>query len=254
MSITDKTRKILWAHSGNRCLLCKTELAQKTDDNSINVIIGEECHIISASKNGPRGNVEYDKDHDGYENLMLLCANHHKEVDELTDKYTVTVLHLVKGLHEQWVKTTLERDVTTFANDQLNVKSLPRVKTGQQALEIVRGAHMFDFNHDELKTEEEASLVGGLLEELKDTGDILGDMSFEDVAKFGIYISKQLEEMHAKGFCLFGLKRRLRMKFGKDQEADIYDTASLVVVRKDNPSIVEDFLIARFPKNVQISL
>jgi hypothetical protein len=72
MSITDKTRKALWAKSGNRCLLCRIELVQETDGVTQNLIIGEECHIVSEKGKGPRGEVEFAGDYDGYDNLFLL--------------------------------------------------------------------------------------------------------------------------------------------------------------------------------------
>ncbi len=52
MTIRDKTRKILWGRSENRCAICKYELISdetQVDDESI---IGEECHIISEKPSG----------------------------------------------------------------------------------------------------------------------------------------------------------------------------------------------------------
>ena len=48
MAINDKTRKVLWGRSGNRCAICRRELvldATTVDDVSV---VGEECHIVSA--------------------------------------------------------------------------------------------------------------------------------------------------------------------------------------------------------------
>jgi len=254
MSITDKTRKTLWAKSGNRCLLCRIELVQQTDGVKENVIIGEECHIISSSDKGPRGNIPYDDDYDGYANLILLCANDHKRVDELTDIYTVESLRLFKVVHEAWVKTTLEKDVTAFANDQQNVKSLPKITSGKQIVDIVNGAHMFDFNHDELKTEHEAAEIGGLFEELKETGDILSDIGYAETAKFGVHLNEEVEKLKLMGFVLFGMRRKLRLRNSKKEDLGVYETASIIAVRQDNPSIVGDFLIAKFPTNVSFGL
>jgi hypothetical protein len=41
MAISDKTRKSLWAKSGNRCSICKIELFSEKDADVFN--IGEEC-------------------------------------------------------------------------------------------------------------------------------------------------------------------------------------------------------------------
>ena len=47
MAITSKTRKELWAKSGNRCAICKKELVNQISEDDGSFIIGDECHIIS---------------------------------------------------------------------------------------------------------------------------------------------------------------------------------------------------------------
>lgn len=253
MSITDKTRKTLWAKSGNRCLLCRIELVQETDGVTNNLIIGEECHIVSEKGKGPRSEVEFSDDYDGYDNLVLLCANDHKRIDELTDIYTTDKLRLFKVVHETWVRTTLERDATAFANDKQNIKSLPRITSGKQLVDIINGAHMFDFNHDELKTDDEANEIGGLFEELKDYGDIISDIGFAEVAKLGLRLNDEIEKLREIGFVLFGLRRKLRLHNDKKIDMGIFDAASIIAVRQDNPCIVGDFLIAKFQAKISFS-
>ena len=48
MAITSKTRKELWAKSGNRCAICKKELVHQISQEDGSFIIGDECHIISS--------------------------------------------------------------------------------------------------------------------------------------------------------------------------------------------------------------
>lgn len=62
---------------------------------------------------------------------MLLCANDHKRIDELTDIYTPDKLRLFKSVHETWASTTLERDVITFTNGKQKIKSLPIINSGR---------------------------------------------------------------------------------------------------------------------------
>ncbi|HWP60610.1 MAG TPA: hypothetical protein VNL14_22135 [Candidatus Acidoferrales bacterium] len=62
MAITDKTRKILWGRSGNRCAMCRRELvveATPTDDESV---VGDECHIVSGKGQGPRYDAGFSSD------------------------------------------------------------------------------------------------------------------------------------------------------------------------------------------------
>ena len=97
MAITDKTRKILWAKSGNRCSICKKELINKISEEG-DFIVGEECHIISSQPNGPR-HKENIENYDTYENLILLCRNHHKEIDSNVSTYTEEILQYIKTNH-----------------------------------------------------------------------------------------------------------------------------------------------------------
>ncbi|NGY93851.1 hypothetical protein F3K44_31270 [Bacillus megaterium] len=54
MPVSNKARKILWGRSANRCAICKKELVEQATARDDSSIVGEECHIISAKKNGPR--------------------------------------------------------------------------------------------------------------------------------------------------------------------------------------------------------
>ncbi len=106
--ITDKTRKMLWGRSGNRCAVCQNELvvnATSVDDESI---VGDECHIISSRPNGPRYDPSYPQEKlDAYENLILLCRVHHKTIDDQCESYTVDKLRQLKVNHERWVSEKL---------------------------------------------------------------------------------------------------------------------------------------------------
>lgn len=252
MSITDKTRKALWARSGNRCMICRIELVQQ-EAADINVIVGEECHIISKTRQGPRGTVEYIRDHDDYDNLVLLCANDHKRIDDIVGVYSVAKLRLLKTQHEEWVRSTLQRDVLAFANDKLNIKSLALVTTGKQLVNLVRGAYAFDFDHGDIRNADEASLIGGLFEELKDYGDVLSEMSYDGVINWELDLNKQIKQLGELGILLFGVRRSLRITQG-DTDMGVWQVATVVAVRHDNPSIVGGFLIAKFSNKIQFNV
>ncbi len=101
---------MLWGRAGNRCAKpdCRIELvmgASETDDESL---IGQECHIIAKKPNGPRGDASFAEEKlDKYENLILMCSNHHKLIDDQPATYTVEKLKETKLLHEQWVRDSL---------------------------------------------------------------------------------------------------------------------------------------------------
>lgn len=108
MSISVKTRKTLWAKSGNRCAICKKELVLEKDPFDVVLNLGEECHIISSQENGPRHENLSNFDYDQVDNLVLLCCNDHKMIDERIDFYPKADLKKIKEDHEKWVSNTLD--------------------------------------------------------------------------------------------------------------------------------------------------
>lgn len=113
MGISLKTRKMLWARSGNRCAFpeCKRQLIEDetlTDDPSI---IGEEAHIVARKEDGPRGDSELtEEERNQYDNLILLCRNHHKIIDDQVEEFTVERLRDMRERHLTWVDENLEAD------------------------------------------------------------------------------------------------------------------------------------------------
>ena len=111
MGISIKTHKMLWGRSGNKCAICKMDLAEditETDDYSI---LGEEAHIVAREENGPRGKSPLTLDaRDKYANLLLLCQKHHKIVDDHEDQYPVEKLNEIKNEHVKWVQSSLNPD------------------------------------------------------------------------------------------------------------------------------------------------
>ena len=55
MSITAKTRKMLWGRAGARCSFdgCQIELIKLSEAGTEDAILGEEAHIIAQRKDGP---------------------------------------------------------------------------------------------------------------------------------------------------------------------------------------------------------
>ncbi|MCY4466347.1 MAG: hypothetical protein OXE46_12500 [Chloroflexi bacterium] len=103
-------RDLLWRLSAFRCSYpnCQKELYRKGEAGDRHANIGEMAHIFAHSKNGPRPNPDgFSEDTNKYENLILLCREHHTIVDVQTNKYTVKQLQHMKLDHERWVADRL---------------------------------------------------------------------------------------------------------------------------------------------------
>lgn len=111
--LTVKTRIMIWGRAAGRCSLpeCRRDLvmdASETDDPSL---VGEICHIVAESKDGPRGDSPLsENERNRYKNLVLMCCIHHKLIDDQPNTYSVDRLLEIKISHEQFVKTSFGTD------------------------------------------------------------------------------------------------------------------------------------------------
>lgn len=199
MSITNKTRKKLWAKSGNRCALCKEELVAYKVEESNEVIIGEECHIVSSRPSGPRHNIALKIGYDDYDNLLLLCRNHHKIIDEQVETYTFEQLILLKVIHETWVKETLDSFIIGAINKQ---DKLQRLTSGKELVNVINSVHGYSFDHDEVKTKYEATIIAVFFENMENYGDLIsmGNIDTGAQIQLGMDFNNYLSQLEKLGF------------------------------------------------------
>lgn len=113
MAISSRTEKILWGKAGATCsfLGCRRELVAEASQADGEVVLGEVAHIVARNRDGPRGeSLPPGGEIDGYENLILLCEEHHKLIDGQPNTYTVAKLGQIKEDHERWVREQLSRE------------------------------------------------------------------------------------------------------------------------------------------------
>ena len=99
---SDPVQRRLYSLSGNQCAFpgCATTFFNSGDETNISHI----CHIEAAKPGGQRYNPDStDEYRRSYENLILLCPNHHKETDNVT-LYPSDVLRTMKREHEDKIK------------------------------------------------------------------------------------------------------------------------------------------------------
>ncbi|MGE8646242.1 hypothetical protein [Acinetobacter vivianii] len=109
---------LLYGKSANRCNFCKVEVFQPTDDGSDYVNVGEIAHDLPHSPNGPRGKevaeirkIDTYIPDNTYKNLILLCRNDHKRIDQ-DPFYTSEKVQQLKSAHEAWVREKFTTDQT----------------------------------------------------------------------------------------------------------------------------------------------
>jgi hypothetical protein len=104
MSISDADIKKLWGLAAGRCAYPKcNEECIRFLTSPDPTIIGEMAHVIAKSPMGPRG-VPTGGD-DTYENLILLCPNHHRLIDKAPNgEFPDILVKKWKDAHEARVK------------------------------------------------------------------------------------------------------------------------------------------------------
>ncbi len=111
---TDFDLGLLYSRSAGLCNRCRNPVFVPTVDGNGYINIGEIAHNLPYSVKGPRGTEivsfaitidEYSPDN-SYNNLILLCRNHHKIVDK-DAHYSVEQVKRLKNDHEDWVTNSL---------------------------------------------------------------------------------------------------------------------------------------------------
>lgn len=223
MTITEKVRKELWGKSGNKCAICHIDLFHDGYMDSFN--FGEECHIISESPKGPR-HIDGLEDYNSCDNLILLCRNHHKEIDDPANVgfYSVEKLKQIKENHERWVKQKL-------SEKRVEEDNLPLIKNGNELLSILGAGIVATYKgNDPITSTEEAEYIGGIWQELTDFIEIASELDPYDITKMEFSFSQMLGEMADKGYFLYGKIKKVRFlkKYGDNT---LYNAVILYIKR-----------------------
>ncbi len=230
-AISDKTRKLLWGRSGARCATCKSNLVMSATAADVEAVVGDECHIYARHAGGPRANPNLSEEQvNAYDNLILLCKIHHKLIDDQPNTYTAEYLRALKSRHEAWVSSELQP-----RKQEANSHIALRVDNGTDILRIVSQAYGYDFQHDELKTEEEVEAVGSFLQDLQDYDDILSEIGGAERVKASFAVSQQMKELDQLGFAVF-IGTYIAKYRVSDGMMD-FPIVSIRVARKTNPAI-----------------
>jgi len=242
MPISDKTRKILWGRSGNRCAICKHELIIGSTSIDNESVIGDECHIISRQLQGPRHDPSFpDEKLDTYENLILLCRIHHKMIDDQDETYTVDILQQMKSNHETWVSqklsdTSQPKPIRLRRIKQNIPAFLIRLKTSLEVLNIIENSYACSMEHEESESEEEVKSITKFFQKVRDCGDLGMDFEPSDRIWLAYELTKMLNDLEELGWLVFG-GREIQVLEGGLGAPTNWPISILHIARKDSPSI-----------------
>jgi hypothetical protein len=102
-SISDPVTNRLFALSGNQCAFpgCTNAVTDQVAPGEQPVTLAQRAHIVGVGRQGPRSKAVPLSDRiDAVENLLLLCGEHHRIVDNDPRIYSVEVLAKYKAEHE----------------------------------------------------------------------------------------------------------------------------------------------------------
>jgi hypothetical protein len=113
--ISDRTRKRLWTHAGDRCAFpgCDQPLLRSTPDGEAETIVGIECHIVAQRDHpsvarAPCLLTEQEReefahlieDRHGFNNIVIMCGVHSTVIDDPQQGYSVADVAAMKAGHE----------------------------------------------------------------------------------------------------------------------------------------------------------
>lgn len=253
-TISNRTRKLLWGRSGNRCAFCRIVLFEEKSKNKGHLNLGVECHIVSSKEKGPRYIPNYG-DYDDYNNLILLCHNHHRIIDERIESHSVEMLKNLKKHHETWVESNL--DNAQEKDKEPNIIIYPRIHTGKELFNIINSVHGSRFDHDELKTKADVEEISNFFQNIKDWIDLFGMGLIEkkEEISLGFEFNDEIKKIETLGFFIFGGIERARLSNENPEETIYFDVATLLVLQKDNPTIINPEMAATLkPEEKQTTL
>ena len=123
-TIPVRDQKVLCTRSGNRCAMpeChKVLVVGKTGDDGES-LVAQMAHIKGERATSPRYDVSMtDPERNSYGNLILVCNNCHKVIDDQPSTYSVERLHEIKSQHEKWVVELTEKEIINVTFAELSV-------------------------------------------------------------------------------------------------------------------------------------
>jgi len=240
MSITDKSRKVLWGRSGSLCAFCRAHLVIDASVADSESIVGDECHIISGAPNGPRHDQNFNSEEiDSLDNLLLLCRVHHKLVDDQPETFTADTLRQLKANHEKWVKSRLveenqQEPVRIVRNASEIPKHLVLVTSAKTLLDLASDCHGRYYDYPEDLEETDLDCAGGFLQNLTDWVDLGINEPYERVSAQKS-LAESMAELDQAGLRVYVAREKQQLRGGA-MAPSAFHVLHVRIVRCDDPS------------------
>lgn len=218
------------------------------DTKSRESVVGEEAHIVARSPNGPRGGLLPPDEVDKVQNLILLCRNDHRMVDDQPDSYPVDRLIKIKEDHEKWASESFKTHSIGPARLRRDPTSDPLVtmrilETGSDVWEVIDGSLSYRFvTLDEGEAEaEQCDLSDDFLDLARDSAEVsdsVTDSGQRAIREITRSLGTELAKLREKGLVVFGGRRKLILTGGKDAPMDWWESVLQVRLHsEDRPNI-----------------
>lgn len=187
-------KKILGWRCGNRCAIpeCRKELIIDRTENDCESIIGEMAHIKGEKQDSARYNPNMtDIERNSHQNLIILCRDHHKTIDDQPNTYTVEILYEMKRLHESWIKESTAKQVIDITFAELNIVTkylISNQPVPSESYAIISPRDKIKKN--KLSSETERLITMGIIQvrQVTDFIDKFPDIEFGDRLKQGFVL------------------------------------------------------------------
>lgn len=206
-------------------------------------VVGDECHIISSAKGGPRYDPSFPTSEiDELSNLMLLCRIHHKLVDDQAETYTADLLRSMKANHEKWVEHKLKDQSEVPPVRVRRIKSeiptqLPVVQSGKELLNLAMGCHGSYPDYSDNLDDEETELVGGFIQNVSDWADFTEGLEPIERIRAAKSLDEGIKALNERGFMVFAAIENQRME-GGISGSSAFRVLHLSVMRGADPGVV----------------
>lgn len=221
--------------------MCRQVLVADRTALDREAVVGEEAHIAAQSPGGPRYGQQPGVAVDSYENLILLCRVHHKQVDVQEKHYTVALLLTLKAKHEQWVHERLEDLELPGLNDPIDMPlAMLALTSGEAVWHLVDGSHAYLFNAppDGQVDAEVVDLADEFLQLCRDYGEIASEVKDRGMTAVR-EAQRSLQDYVTRlaGFGLLVVGARQKRQVPGYNPPVIFDVAIISVIRPEDYDI-----------------